>query len=238
MLPIIGITASAAVKPPTATVADKSLTSVNKSYVNAVIAAGGIPVVLPNKPGLEKYYADALDGFLFSGGGDVDGKYFGQENHEKISGVSEERDAFEIALAKLIFAAKKPYMGICRGEQLMNIARGGDIIQHIEGHSQKDTRYAATHSVDIVEGTKLHKWLGGLKTIRVNSFHHQVVDKLAPGFVVTCRSEEGGYIEGYEYSGSDWFCVCYQWHPEAMLEDPANSLQLELFKPFIEACKK
>ncbi|MCL2702205.1 MAG: gamma-glutamyl-gamma-aminobutyrate hydrolase family protein [Defluviitaleaceae bacterium] len=225
MLPIIGITSSAA---------DKTLTSVQKTYVNAVAAAGGIPVVLPNKPGFENEYLAACNGLLFSGGGDVQAKYFSQDNHEKVSGISEERDMFEITLARLAFEAKKPLLGICRGEQVINVALGGNLIQHIDGHDQKDARSTATHSIDITDGTKLRKWLGQ-SSVRVNSFHHQLADKLAPGFIVTARSAEG-FTEAYEYSG-DWFCACYQWHPEAMLESPEHALMIELFRPFIEACK-
>jgi putative glutamine amidotransferase len=225
MLPIIGITSSAA---------EKTLTSVNKAYINSIAAAGGVPIVLPNKPGLEKEYLAACDGLLFSGGGDVLGKYFGQPTHEKASGRSEERDAFEIALARLAFEVKKPLLGICRGEQVINIALGGDIIQHIEGHAQNDARSTATHSVNIAAGTKLRRWLGRT-ALPVNSFHHQVVDRLAPGFIVTAHSDEG-YTEAYEYAG-DWFCACYQWHPEAMLESPEHALMIELFRPFIEVCK-
>lgn len=235
MLPVIGITSSASVKPPSATIADKSYTVVPKTYVNAVIAAGGLPVVLPNKPGFEAGYLAALDGILFSGGGDVQGKYFNQETHEKATGISEERDAFEIALAKLAYAAKKPILGICRGEQVINIALGGDIIQHMEGHGQHDNRSTLNHALTVVPGTMLHKWLGS-DEIRVNSFHHQVVGKLAPGFAATAHSTDN-YIEAYEYTGADWFCAAYQWHPEAMLESPEHALQIQLFKPFIEACR-
>jgi len=215
---------------------DKGTVQVQKSYINAVIAAGGVPLVLPNKPRLEEYYLNALDGILFSGGGDIAAKYFNQENHEKVSGISEERDQFELALAKLAIEAKKPVMGICRGHQLLNVALGGDLIQHIEDHSQKDARHAATHYVDVVKGTNFHKWVGQDR-IWVNTYHHQLVGNLGKGLVPTCHSPES-YIEGYEYAGTDWFCFGVQWHPEALLESPEHLLMMELFRPFIEACKK
>jgi len=225
MRPIIGITSSAG---------EKLLVSLQKTYVNAITAAGGVPVVMPNKPGLEREYLNMCDGFLFSGGGDVAGKYFGQETHEKAAFMSEERDEFEITLAKLVYAAKKPTLGICRGHQVINIALGGDIIQHIEGHAQADSRHQATHYITVTEGSKMFKWMGKGR-VKVNSFHHQVVDKLAPGFIPTAVSDDG-YNEAYEYGG-DWFCVCAQWHPEAMLESPEHILMMEFFKPLIEECK-
>lgn len=227
MKPIIGVTSFIN--------KESKLISVNFDYANAVAAAGGLPVVFPIKPELAEEYLAMVDGVLFTGGGDVEGKYFNQENHEKISGISEARDSFEITLAKAAKAAGKPVMGICRGEQVLNIAAGGDIKQHVEGHSQKDERSVATHEIKLLEGTKLRQWLGS-ETVKVNSFHHQIVDRLAPGFAVSARSLDG-FTEAWENTG-DWFCFGVQWHPEALLASPENIVMLELFKRFVAACAK
>ncbi|MDR1704791.1 MAG: gamma-glutamyl-gamma-aminobutyrate hydrolase family protein [Clostridiales bacterium] len=232
MRPIIGLTSGVR----------ESRHAVHIDYVNSVAAAGGTPIVLPSKCGLEADYLAAVDGLLFTGGGDVQGKYYNQVTSEKAGGISEERDEFEITLARLAKAAKKPVMGICRGKQVVNIAVGGDIFQHIEGHDQKDVRSAATHYVNVLPGTKIHGWLkaGLLQSergdrIKVNSFHHQNVDKLAEGFITAAISDEGR-VEAYE-SVTDWFCACYQWHPEAMLQSPEHGVMLELFKAFIDICQ-
>jgi putative glutamine amidotransferase len=95
------------------------------------------------------------------------------------------------------------------------------------------------HYAEVADGTRLRAWLGS--PVKVNSMHHQVVNKLAPGFIVTARSKHGnmdGYIEGMEYANLEtWFAYCVQWHPEAMLESPEHIAMLELFKPLIAACK-
>lgn len=225
MKPIIGVTTS---------VSDERKLTLNLVYTRAVTAAGGVPVALPNDRCCADEIFSALDGVLFSGGGDIHGKYFGQPLHEKAASVSEERDEFELELFKLTQKARKPVLGICRGVQLINIAMGGDIFQHMENHSQTQERHETSHFADIYPNTFLHGFFKSEK-IAVNSFHHQALDRLGEGLAVSAVSEDG-YIEGVEYrEPREWFCVGVQWHPEEMLADPRGILQLELFKAFVEA---
>jgi putative glutamine amidotransferase len=203
------------------------------AYVNTVLAVGGIPFIFPNKPENAADYFNLVNGILFSGGGDIHSKHYNQPLHEKADGISESRDEFELRLMKMCREAKKPVMGICRGHQLLNVALGGDLIQHIDNHRQNDNRSNTFHNVEIIPGTKLHKWLGKTDLL-VNSLHHQGIGRLGEGLIATAGTKDGTN-EGVEYTGGDWFCYSVQWHPESMLESPEHILQLELFKPFIIA---
>ena len=128
----------------------KNQYTLNKAYPKAVIKAGGIPVMLfDNKMPLSQM-VKGIDGLMLSGGGDVDGQYFGQKTHPLATNVNAKRDEFELAITKLAYLRGLPILGICRGMQLLNIAFGGDIIQHIEGHRQDEDRSVATHKVALI----------------------------------------------------------------------------------------
>ena len=210
-------------------------------YVQAIIRAGGIPVILPacEDASVMEAMVDGLDGILLSGGGDVDPNVYGQRATGHLGTVSPRRDLAEIALAKyLIEKTDKPMLGICRGVQVMNVAMGGSL--HIDlpdagklCHSlTMYPRHMTTHEVEVTEGTILAQAMQGAH--RVNSFHHQAVDRLADCFTVTAKSVPDGVIEAIESLG-DRFLVGVQWHPEELT---ANEEAANLFRAFVEAAKK
>lgn len=235
MSPLIGITASYDFKNKKA--------SLGKGYFRAVEQAGGIPVAIPPLEDENTLLALAgrLDGILFSGGPDVDPSYFGEEPHPHLGMVCPQRDRMEIFLAREMIKRGKPVLGICRGIQLINIAMGGSIIQDIPAeikrpikHQQDAPQWYATHRVEIIDRESLLYKIMGQSCIRVNSFHHQSVKALAPGFKITARASDG-VIEAIEAEDRGIFCLGVQWHPEEMWErDP---LQFRLFKCFNEAAK-
>lgn len=211
-------------------------------YAQAVQAAGGMPVLLPfleREEDLE-YYHRLLDGLILSGGGDVDPIYFGEEPVPELGEICPERDRFELGLAKLFLTAPKPVLAICRGMQVLNIAAGGTLCQHLEvkpglvKHRQHAPKWYPTHDIEISPGSKLFDLLGGCQTIRVNSFHHQAIGKVAPGFKVNAWAKDG-VIEGLERENGD-FCLGVQWHPECMWEKDQS--QLELFKALVAASQR
>lgn len=212
------------------------------NYVKAIVRAGGIPVILPSceDPSVMEAMAEGLDGFLLSGGGDVDPARYGQRATGHLGGVSVRRDAAELALAKYVIGkTDKPLLGICRGVQVMNVAMGGSL--HIDlpdagklCHSlTMYPRHVTTHDVEVTEGTRVAAAMGS-GVGRVNSFHHEAVDELAEGFLISARSVPDGVIEAIELPG-ERFVVGVQWHPEELnaMEESQN-----LFRAFVDASKK
>ena len=208
------------------------------SYVKAITQAGGVPVLLPNNLDIStvEEIAAGLDGFLLSGGGDVDPVLFGERPTEKLGTVTPRRDDFELALARYVIAnTDKPVLGICRGIQLMNVAMGGTL--HIDLPSDGKLchslsmypRNVRTHEISILGGTRLEQAMG-VKG-RVNSFHHQAIKDLADGLMVTAVSESDNVIEAVEVPG-DRYIVGVQWHPEELTEFEEAR---KLFTSFIQA---
>jgi putative glutamine amidotransferase len=227
--PIIGITTShvhAAVLPH-----DR----LSSSYVQAVHQAGGIPVLLPNLPDPE--VLERLDGLVISGGGDFDPALYGQpENGTHVAGVSEERDQTELQLLRAA-PADFPILGICRGIQALAVAFGGTLVQDVPTthpsavqHSQDGAREDRTHGVEVLGESQLGEILGATK-IRVNSFHHQAVDRVPEGFRAVAWAEDG-LLEGIE-SVDRPFCVGVQWHPENLVGHEEHARRL--FGALVEA---
>lgn len=243
MKPLIGITSSMGlgIYSMTQDNLPQEQHRLGDKYVQAIVKAGGIPVILPaiEDPAVMEAMAEGLDGILLSGGGDVDPARYGQRATGHLGGVSVRRDAAELALAKYaIEKTHKPVLGICRGIQVMNVAMGGSL--HIDlpdagklCHSlTMYPRYVPTHKVQVEPDTKLAKIMDGAS--RVNSFHHEAIDELADCFAVTARSLPDDVIEAVEIPG-DRFVVGVQWHPEELTgqEEAAR-----LFRAFVEAAKK
>ena len=212
------------------------------SYVKAIYQAGGIPVVLPccEDPELMKAMADKVDAVLLSGGGDVDPQIYGQRATGRLGSVTPRRDTAELAIAKYIIEeTDKPILGICRGVQVMNVAMGGTL--HIDlpdagklCHSlTMYPRHMTTHAVEVAENSRLAESYGSGEQ-QVNSFHHEAVDAVAPGLVVTARSAPDDVIEAVELPG-ERFVVGVQWHPEELI---AREEAQKLFRNFVEAAKK
>lgn len=231
MKPLIGITCSEE--------ADGSRVYLNGNYVEAITAAGGLPLLLPALEDLTADFFETVDGIVFSGGDDVDPVYFDEEPRPGLGAIYPGRDAFEIKLARTAMAARKPVLGICRGFQVLNIAAGGAAYQdfaalpgtHLK-HVQQAPRWYPTHSIKIETESHLAKALG-TTAVRVNSFHHQAVSRLAPEFIVTARASDG-VIEAVE-SGQG-FILGVQFHPEEMWR--RDEKFLNIFKLLVDAARK
>jgi len=209
-----------------------SLTSEN--YVRAIRAAGGIPVVLPNTDGSDESvaeYLERLDGLLLPGGADIPPSEYGEEAHESVEPLSEERYRFEKALvAAWMERTDKPLFGICLGSQWIAVASGGTLIQDLPTERQVNHR-DTTHRVSISDGSRLAKILGAGE-LEVNSFHHQAADTLGGSLRAVAESEDG-VIEAVETTDPDRFLIGVQWHPEKMV--PGDATQAKLLKAFVEA---
>ncbi|HOE35220.1 MAG: gamma-glutamyl-gamma-aminobutyrate hydrolase family protein [Chloroflexi bacterium] len=214
-----------------------------RAYLDAVLAAGGVPILLPTNlplgelPGL----LERFDGLLLSGGGDLHPARYGEAEHPEIHSVDPERDAFELALIPLALAADKPLLAICRGCQALNAALGGSLYWDIASQLPEAGRHdwypayprdLLAHKVRIEQGTKLAEILGA-RSARVNSLHHQAVRKPGRGVVVSARAEDG-VIEGIELPEKR-FALGVQWHPECLPEDERMRV---LFTVFVQAARE
>ena len=185
------------------------------AYVRQVEAAGGRPLLLP--PSLEgiEETLDVLDGLLFSGGSDIDPGEYGQEAHPETNGIRPERDRAELALLTAALDRDLPLLAVCRGSQVLNVARGGDLVQHLpevvgdEKHKHTPGTFA-DHEVDVKEGTRLGALLG--ERAPVKSHHHQGFGRIGERLVETAWAEDGT-LEAVE-DPDKRFAVGVLWHPE------------------------
>jgi putative glutamine amidotransferase len=192
----------------------------HRDYLRAVEQAGGLPLVLaPGTPADAPDLVARLDGLLLSGGSDVDPTLYGAAPHPKLGRVFRERDDFELALAREALTRDLPLLCICRGHQVLNVARGGTLVQDLPsqrpGPVEHGARAAASrrvHAVDVRPGTRLHALLGR-EQVLVNSSHHQAIDALGEGLSISATAPDG-VIEGVEL-GAARFALGVQWHPEA-----------------------
>ncbi|MFN3704877.1 MAG: gamma-glutamyl-gamma-aminobutyrate hydrolase family protein [Thermoflexales bacterium] len=181
---------------------------------------------------------DACDGVMLTGGGDVNPKRYSEDYiHPEVYGVDEDRDHVEIELAKLAVAADKPLFAICRGVQVLNVALGGTLHQHlpeltpIEHRGHNRPRQEPAHEVQIEPGTRLAQIIGTDRA-EVNSFHHQAIDTVAHGLCVAARAPDG-LVEAVEMPHKR-FVLGVQWHPEDMF-DSSPPMRC-LFEAFVKAC--
>lgn len=217
--------------------AEELATFPREFYVQSILAAGGIPLLIPplEEPGDAGEVLAKLDGLLLSGGGDISPMYLGEVPLRGIKDCFPQRDLSEIALTRKALARDLPILGICRGIQVLAVAAGGKIYQDIpsqypqsNSHHQTAPRAYPWHEVEVLE-SKLYQ-ITGLKRISVNSFHHQAVSVLPAGFITTAVAPDG-IIEGIELPTTR-FCLGVQWHPEAMEKDKNSKA---IFKAFIQA---
>jgi len=203
-------------------------------YLRAVEAAGGEPVTLdPSPRGLSPDRATAMvheiDGLLVPGGWDVDPPAYGEERQEETPNVDQPLDLTEIALVRAAVDGGVPVFGICRGQQVINVALGGSLRQHIDGHDYHGhPRDLLAHSIDVVPGSELSKVTPGDR-VMVNSLHHQSVKDVAPGLHATAHSPDG-VVEGIE--SSDGMIVAVQCHPEELLGQ--QGWAMSLFRSFVD----
>jgi putative glutamine amidotransferase len=183
---------------------------VPQGYVRAVVAAGGIPVLVPPTEVASAILED-LDGMVFTGGSDINPAVYGQEPHPESSGFHDHRDAAELGLMRAALSGSMPVLGICRGMQLLNVARGGDLVQHLEGDTHKGPPGTYTrHSVTVLPGTHLAGILG--TDAHTHSCHHQAPGRLGEGLRVAATAEDGT-VEAIE--DPEARCVVgVLWHPE------------------------
>lgn len=181
------------------------------NYAEAVAAAGGVPVLLPYHPELAAEMLDRLDAVIVTGGAfDLDPALYGAERAAETRAIKPERTAFELALLRAALGRELPLLGICGGAQLLAVALGGGLIQHLPGHEGIPAERAA-HPVRIAPATRLAAIVGA-DDIMVNSTHHQAIGAVPPGLVVNARAADG-VVEGIEMPGRV-FRLGVQWHPE------------------------
>jgi putative glutamine amidotransferase len=208
-------------------------------YVEALAAAGALPVILPVLPSSARIAQTLrrLSGIVVTGGSfDIDPARFGERRSRFLGRIDRPRTEFELRLIALALARDMPVLGICGGEQAINVALGGslfqDILRQIPGAREHESRRRRGHRVRIVPGTRLHRIVGA-ETLAVNTSHHQSVKALGRGLVVNATAPDG-VIEGIESSVHS-FVLGVQWHPERLTRDPR---QRRIFSAFVAACAR
>jgi putative glutamine amidotransferase len=234
MKPLIGITSNRATNAY-----GQPTVMLMQSYVNAVIQAGGVPVLVPSsiaEDGWDAVYS-RLDGILFSGGGDIGLEHSPGEPHGRIDGVDPARDSIEIKMIHAAASDGKPFLGICRGCQVMNVAFGGTLYTHIPDQFPNaldhdypgNMRTILVHEVKLEEGTSLAE-IFGEPIIKVNSLHHQGLKDIASSLRIAGHAPDG-LVEAIELPDHP-FGLAVQWHPEWLTDqEPTRNL----FRKFVEA---
>lgn len=207
------------------------------TYIDAIRAAGGIPVIFPPGEKTPARLLELVHGFVLSGGGDIAPARYQGDHHEMIYGVSEERDSFEMEIAQAALERPdRPLLCICRGMQVLNVVLGGTLHEHLPDlgpdgvdHRRPD-RLPTSHPASIKPDSRLAEILDATQ-VNVCSWHHQAIDRIGRGLDPVAWAEDG-IIEAVEHAGHP-FCIGVQWHPEMQLDDPA---QQRLFREFVRRC--
>ncbi|MEI8062838.1 MAG: gamma-glutamyl-gamma-aminobutyrate hydrolase family protein [Verrucomicrobiota bacterium] len=198
------------------------------SYSDAIAKAGGVPVILPltRDPSLLRQLWQHCDGLLLTGGADVSHKFYAPrmsaQQRATIQGADEARDTMEIWLIRAALRADRPVLGICRGIQVMNVALGGTLLPDVPGHRHPESD-GLIHKLQWEPSSKIRAALG-VPVAPVNTSHHQVLDRVAPGLRVTARSEDG-VIEAVEHATARFFWGV-QFHPERLVDVAPQYRQL------------
>jgi putative glutamine amidotransferase len=208
------------------------------NYFEAIARAGGLPIALPHDPLLVEAWLELLNGLVVTGGAfDLDPALYGDAERHPTVRTKDRRTAFEAAITRAALARDRPVLGICGGQQLLNVVLGGDLIQHIPdaiagclAHEQPNPRTEPGHEVEVLPGSLLHA-IGGTTRLAVNSAHHQAAGRVGAGVVVSGRAPDG-VIEAIE-APERRFCIGVQWHPEYAI----SAADEALFEALIAACR-
>lgn len=232
--PIIGISVNV----------DGQTSRLHEAYINSVLDAGGIPVLIPATDDMDalREIVERIDGILLSGGSDIDGRYFGEPTLEGLTDVIQERDTYDFLLLKMASDRQLPIFGICRGMQVINVAFGGGMWQDIPSqfpdkslnHSILTDKEKPSHNVRIEKGSVLFD-IFGQEEIGVNSRHHQAVKDIAPGFRITATATDG-VVEAIE-AFPQYRILGVQWHPENMASEGGDKAMKRFFSRLIDEAK-
>jgi len=208
---------------------------VRPTYIDAVKAGGGLPIILPavDDDAVIARHVSMCDGFIFTGGPDLNPALYGQEQHETVKLVHPRREKYDLALIRAVLEARKPFLAICLGCQEVNVVLGGTLIQDIPSVLSTEIEHSKTysrHDVVVESGTLLSSLIGEGKVL-ANTSHHQAVDQLGGGAVITSRCPVDGIIESFELTDYP-FGLALQWHPEMIFDEKAH---LALFKGLVDA---
>jgi putative glutamine amidotransferase len=211
----------------------------NAGYLDTVITAGALPVIIPplGKDIDVEPWLDRLDGFILTGGLDMDPRRLGLPSHASVQPLPERREESDRQLIRLLLERRLPLLGIGLGMQQINVACGGSLYLHLpqdmpRAMPHRDlTDPAHRHTVLIEPNTRMEE-IYGAGEIRVNSCHHQAVRQIGAGLRAGARAPDG-VIEAIESTDPHWFCVGVQWHPES---ETASALDMQLFESFVQAC--
>lgn len=205
-------------------------------YIEAVRRAGGVPVLLPHGEPYQDDLLQLLDGVIFTGGGDLDPALYQGTKHEAVEYVDAERDSSEIVLMRMAVETGLPTLNICRGTQVLNVALGGTLIEHLPDEIGQDISHRtdppgyAYHPVTVEAGSRLADIVGQTE-VTSNSWHHQAVRQLAPGLKAVAFAPDGT-IEAVEMPNHPWL-VAVQWHPESMAA--GDPIQQRIFDALVQA---
>jgi putative glutamine amidotransferase len=213
-------------------------------YEQAIRTAGGEPRLLDWDQTSAREALDGVHGLMLTGGGDVHPSHYGRAMAPQIELAEPGRDEFEIALSREALQRDLPILAICRGLQVLNVAAGGTLLQHVPdavgdgiAHSIDEPKNAIAHPINVKSGSTLARVLGpnvaAVETCAVNSRHHQAVDTVAPGFTVSATAPDG-IVEALERADRR-FCLGVEWHPENFW---ATGEFAGLFDAFVQACRK
>ncbi|MCQ2968815.1 MAG: gamma-glutamyl-gamma-aminobutyrate hydrolase family protein [Clostridium sp.] len=215
--------------------------SVSSDYINAIEKSNGLPIIIPITSNLENIdtYINLCDGFLFTGGIDINPFFYKETPYKNLGEFNSKLDLFQLSLMKNIIDSKKPFLAICRGIQILNVACGGTLYQdfkqvpyHTVQHYQKSARYDPIHLINIKSNSTLYDLFG--ESLYVNSFHHQCINKLGHNLKISALAPDN-VIEAIEIKNYK-FGIGVQWHPEMMLIN--NDKMLYLFSELIETSYK
>ncbi|HET9126714.1 MAG TPA: gamma-glutamyl-gamma-aminobutyrate hydrolase family protein [Propionibacteriaceae bacterium] len=242
--PLIAISTSRT-RVDNAHIAQYPLNYVGDDYPQAVLKAGGTPMLLalhdPDVyPGVLAEQLEHVDGVVLSGGMDVSPLLYGEQPHPRLEATLPERDRYELALIAEARRRELPVLAICRGVQILNVAYGGTLYQDLPSqrpdaiqHVQWSLRDQVSHDVTVVEGSRLAGLVGDADPLRVTSFHHQGIKDVGDGLRVVAVSPDG-LAEGLEAEDHPWI-VGIQWHPE--MSHTADAASMDVFRGFVARCQ-